>query len=507
MATVTDDTITFSTNPDSVDYMRDELQNALPTYQLIDDCLAGQSTIKAQTTRYLPKPGVFAQADQTVYDAYLQRAVFYGVAKRTLDGMVGEVFAHDPLVDVKSNNALQVVLDDVTGAGMPINQLAKKAVRNVLAKGRIGLLTDYPQTQGSQSRAQLATGEIRPVFVLYQAEAVINWHTFKRGSRELLDLVVLQELENRSVGLFGEKAFTNFRVLRLIDNEYTVEIWKVDEQNTLVSVDTFTPTDGAGKPFNEIPFTFIGAENNDPDIDPAPMYDLCELNIAHFRNSADYEDSCFKLGQPTPWFSGLTQEWVKNVMNGVVSLGANGVISLPVGAAAGLLQAAPNTMIKEAMDGKERQMVALGARLVEQQSVQRTATDAKMERASETSALASVAGNVSTGFRWALQWAGWFLNGKNDLQIKFELNQKFDLAKATPDEVRATIEAWQKSALTFGEMRDTMRRAEMASLPDDKAQAEIQKENEAQLALAVQKADALGFGGNNTVNSGGNPNG
>jgi hypothetical protein len=46
-----------------------------------------------------------------------------------------------------------------------------------------------------------------------------------------------------------------------------------------------------------------------------------------------------------------------------------------------------NTMPKEAMEAKERQMVALGAKLVEQKQVQRTAMEAGMEEASTSSLL------------------------------------------------------------------------------------------------------------------------
>lgn len=489
-------------NPDAVDYMRRDLRDKIIDYELIDDCLSGERAIKEKSEFYLPKPGVFSQASQPVYAAYLKRAVFYGVAERTLHGMTGEVFAHDPIVEVPTS--LNLLIDDVTGGGMPVTQLAKKAVGFVLSKGRAGLLSDYPQTDGPQTRAELADGEIRPVLVLYEAEAVINWHTFKRGSRELLDLVVLCENRVERYGTFGEKLRRAFRVLQLTpENIYRVDLWEESDEGVLHQVDAFIPTDANGNSFNEIPFTFIGSENNDPVIDRPPLYPLCKLNLAHYHNSADYEDSCFKLGQPTPWFSGLTEEWVKRMMNGVVTLGANGVISLPVGAQAGLLQAAPNTMIKEAMDAKERQMVALGARLVQQSDVQRTATESKMETASEMSVLASVAGNVSTAFRWGLQWSGVFLTGQDNLTIKFELNQKFDLAKASPDEVNATISAWQKGAIAFPEMRDVLRRAEMANLDDKDAEAAIAAESDARLQMAVQKADALGTPNpNDTVNSG-----
>jgi hypothetical protein len=146
---------------------------------------------------------------------------------------------------------------------------------------------------------------------------------------------------------------------------------------------------------------FIGSENNDANPDNPNMYDLASLNIAHYRNSADYEEACYIVGQPTPVLTGLTEQWYKDILGGCVNFGSRGGIPLPVGASADLLQASENTMIKEAMEIKERQMVALGAKLVEQKQVQRTAFETKVEATSEGSILSSSAKNVSNAFVWA----------------------------------------------------------------------------------------------------------
>ena len=91
-------------------------------------------------------------------------------------------------------------------------------------------------------------------------------------------------------------------------------------------------------------------------------------------------------------------------LKGEVQLGSRAAVPLPEGGSMGLIQASANSMPKEAMDTKERQMVALGAKLVEQKQVQRTATEAGLENASETSVLASAANNTAEAFRKALKW-------------------------------------------------------------------------------------------------------
>ncbi|WBF76811.1 hypothetical protein PSV3_00109 [Septimatrevirus PSV32] len=198
----------------------------------------------------------------------------------------------------------------------------------------------------------------------------------------------------------------------------------------------------------------------------------------------DYEESCYIVGQPTPVLIGLTEEWVTNVLKGSVNFGSRGGIPLPAGADAKLLQASENTMLKEAMDTKERQMVALGAKLVEQKEVQRTATEAELEAASEGSTLSSATKNVSAAFEWALKWAARWV-GQADSGVKFELNTDFDIARMTPDERRSLVEEWQKGAITFEEMRTGLRKAGVATEDDAKAKEKIAKDTAEAMALAA----------------------
>ena len=44
------------------------------------------------------------------------------------------------------------------------------------------------------------------------------------------------------------------------------------------------------------PFTFVGAQKSDSMVDSAPLRDLAQLNLAHYRNLGDYENSAFFVG-------------------------------------------------------------------------------------------------------------------------------------------------------------------------------------------------------------------
>lgn len=480
-------------NDTGVAYVRPELRNLMFDYRLIEDCIFGQRIIKSRKELYLPKPNA---ADCTPdnnarYLSYIQRAVFYNVTKRTLNGLVGYVFARDP--EIKNPTAMDNVVSDSDGAGIDIVQNAKKSLGHVIAFGRAGVFTDYPPSPDGATVAQLATGDIRPTIVAYHPYQIRNWRTMVRGAKVVLSMVVLLEKHVWEDDGFQELIGVQFRVLKLDDTgNYTVELWYANDPNgtEFIKQETYSPLDGKGGAITDIPFSFIGSENNDSNPDMPPMMDLANLNIAHYRNSADYEESCFICGQPTPVVTGITDTWYEKVLNKRIDFGSRGGIPLPTGGDAKLIQAEPNTMIKEAMDHKEKQMVALGAKLIEDSTVVRTATEAMMDDTSETSILATCAKNVGTAYQYALEWAAKFM-GIDESQVEFEINTNFDLGTMDSLTRAQLLKEWQAGAISFTEYRDNMRKSGLVSQDDAIAQAEIEAEQEKQLGQEVTAAAAM----------------
>lgn len=467
----------------AVNSVRAEVQKEKPKWDLIRDCLDGQYAIKAAGDKYLPRPNPadISVENKARFNAYVQRAVFYNVTKRTVDGLIGQVFLRDPITDVPPE--LEILEVDADGASVGMTQQAKRALRSVLGYGRAGIFVDYPPTDGATTKEQQATGNVRPTITLYEPWDIINWRVTTVGARRLLSLLVLHEtFTQEGVGdEFESTQEDQWRVLKLINGVYTVELYR-STSGAFTKI-VHTPQDSAGKTLSEIPFSFIGATNNDADIDGAPIYDMATLNIGHYRNSADYEEACYLTGQPTPWVSGVTESWVKNVFKGgKLQLGSRAAIPLPVNGMAGLLQASPNTMPHEAMEAKERQMVALGAKLVETTKVQRTLGEAVIEEASETSVLSTAAANVSKAYTDALKWAGQFVGNESD-KIQFVLSTDYPSARMTPQDRQQLISEWQAQAISFSELRDQLRKAGIAKLDDEAAKAEIDSNPPGNVAL------------------------
>jgi hypothetical protein len=124
---------------------------------------------------------------------------------------------------------------------------------------------------------------------------------------------------------------------------YVQELWRAEKGSGKLIIDeVIVPLKANGDVWETIPFTFVGSTNNDPKVDDEPIYDLAALNLAHYRNSASYEDTVFWCGQVQPVITGLTQAWVDDNLQGI-TVGSGSVLPLPEGSGMEFLQAQPNT--------------------------------------------------------------------------------------------------------------------------------------------------------------------
>lgn len=467
----------------NVSFTRPEWDAAQNRWQLVRDVCKGSEVIKSHGDRYLPRPNAQDKSPQNLarFDSYLARAVFYNATGRTKNSLVGAVFRTWPTLKVPS--LLDYVAKDVDGQGVSIYQQSQSVIGHLLETGRHGLLVDYPSVDaGGVSIADRTARGIRATVASYEAEAIINWRTRLVGGQHLLSLVVLHETYDTDTDDgFGMETKDQYRVLKLDESGlYVQELWRNESGWNVV--ETREPTDGKGQRWKLIPFQFLGSENNDSSIDDSPLYDMAEINIGHYRNSADYEDAAFLLGQPQLVMAGVDEHWYRMLQDEGIYFGSRAPIPLPVNASATLLQTAPNTMIKEAMDAKEDQMVALGARLIERGSATKTATQAASDSAAEHSVLSLLVSNVSEGYTQALQWVAQFENAAGE--VDYKLAQDFTQIVLDANVMAGLLSAVQSGQLPQSEFWQYLR--DRGVIDPEKTDDEIRDElqtSDAGLAL------------------------
>lgn len=451
-----------------------DYQDSLYKWRIVRDCAKGAQAVKAARrmeaddltgvanepgTFYLPAPNPWDTSVENKYryNAYRTRANYVNFVGHTKEALAGMVCRKQPIVELPLT--IEEMLEDVNGEGESLESVIKRTLDEVLLTGRQGILTDYPEMPPGLTRAQ--TQGVKPYFTHYAAESIINWKMKPVGGRSVLCMVVLKEQEDEQLDEFSTEAKDRYRVLMLNDDGVYVQRLYNEDGELLVDRETgesdIIPRDSSGGVWREIPFVFVGSVNNDARPDKSVLYDLAEVNIAHYRNSADYEESCFLVGQPTPVITGLNQGWLKDVLKGKIEMGSRGGIPLPEGGSAMLLQAAPNQMPSEGMERKEKQMIQIGAKIITDSGQAETAEAAKIRFAGQNSKLGTIVSNIEEAYQKCLKWALMFAGGSGEIEL--EINKEFYDKNVDPQMLMAKVQLLDRGVISVKDVRDHLRKS------------------------------------------------
>lgn len=432
-----------------------------PTYDLYKnewiktrDACNGSVAVKDKKAQYLPVPDADTNpmgTDSIRYKQYIKRAVYTNFTGRTKNALVGAAFRKTPIIELP--NGLEYLIDDATGDGLSLEQLAKDELANLLETGRTLLLVDYPQAEDNLTAETVSMLDLRATIIPYKAEAIINWKSSIIAGRSVLTLVVLMESYIDSSDEFGHESKTQYRVLRLDEQGYSQQLYRDDKPYT----EMFYPKKSDGSTFDYIPVTFVGSQNNDPSIDNAPLSDIADVNMAHYCNSADYEESCFITGQPTLFIThSLTQEqWSEYNPEGI-KIGSRAGHVLGETGSANLLQANPNNLVMEAMRSKEQQMVAIGARIITDRGNNETAEGARIRFASENSVLGDIVGNLSSAIKSCIYWCGEFMGVDTD-DCVFTINREFYDKMVDPQTIMSLVTLLDRQIVSSQDIFDRLK--------------------------------------------------
>ena len=428
---------------------REEYTEFTPIWKRMRDTFGGRDKVIAAGELYTPRlPAATPDAQQ----AYLHRGNYYNAVRRTVSGLTGGVFQKTPRFDVPRR--VEPWLQDVTLTNVPMEAFALMATEDVMLMGRCGILVEM---------AESPLTEVRPYFVSYAAENIINWDTTIIEGDEVLTLLVLRERPRRvdESDPFQYTTVEQYRELRLhLEGgalRYTQQVWQQPEDGGEVEMvgPRLMPL-RRGEPLPFIPFTFLGPAAVTTDVKDPPLLDLANLNLAHWRNTCDHEQGLHLVSLPTPYVSGM-----KGAGEDVeaLNIGPSTVWILEKEGKAGMVEFSGAGMgaLEKALLAKQHQMATLGAKLLEEQPTvaQETATAVLARHAGEHATLRTMAQAMEQGLRVALQTMAWW-DGLDatplDVPVKVELNKDFLQVKAQPQEVQtalATLQAGEISYQTF----------------------------------------------------------
>lgn len=416
------------------------------------DAAAGQEAVHAGGVGYLPR---LSGQDDLQYSAYVLRTLYYNATGRTIQALRGMVFRREPAIDLAP--AADYLKADADGAGTPLVAFAEDMVEELLTVGRVGVLVDYPRAAEARTRDDERAIGARPFLAAYRAEQIINWRHEVQDNRRRLSLVVLKETYTFDRDDYSHEQREQWRVLRLVDGFYRVQVWRTDGAGVQVLVEDVQPT-VQGRPMPFIPFILCGPRGPSESCDKPPILDLVNVNLAHYRDTADYQHGLHYTGLPTAVITG------HDAQNQVFAIGSATAWVFPspdVKAFFLEFQGAGLGQLREAIDRKEAMMAALGARMLapEKRGVEASDTVA-MRHGGEHGALASVA-NAASGMltkvlTWALQWAG--INEAPG----FDLNTDYMPAGLSAQELTALVAAVQAGTISHETLYYNLRRGDIA---------------------------------------------
>jgi hypothetical protein len=438
----------------------------LPQWQRCRDVALGEDAVKAKGELYLPPLSGHREKPES-YIEYLQGAYYFNGTGRTVQGFKGMIFRKPGILEVPG--ALEPLLDDVTGTGVSWDSFTEKGVQELLTVSRGGILVDFRMVDEAlgtdERRLSVAEAEelgMRPYMSWFLGENILNWRRQRVGAATVLTMVVLRDF----VETDGEEQFETGleerrRVLLLRDGAYEQRLFRKEREriddgdggDEVFEFDTWVQ-DGPtvkpqmnGLPLTEIPFIFLNPEDTSADPSKPVMLDMCNTNLAHYRNSANHEHGLLFTGNPQPVVAGY-----KSPKGEPISLG--------IGSSEAWVFPQPDTRayymefhgqglkpLSDAMADKKREMVVLGARMLsdEKKGVEAAET-VRLNKQGENSILGALANAASRGFTQALRiFAAWA--GDNPESVEFELNRDFFPLPMDSKMVTALIEAMQEGEM------------------------------------------------------------
>lgn len=415
---------------------RREFGGSIERWRRCRDVFEGEDAVKAAGEIYLPR---LSGQTPARYNAYRKRATFYGAFARTVAGLGGAVFRKDPALAMP-DTAKGIDLTDVTRTGVPFVGFAMQTLEEILKVGRFGVLVDMPAS---------APAGAPPYFVPVLAEQIINWQTSViNGLPVLTRVMISEEVEEADPGNPYQPGYTKqIRECRLNEaGAYEVLIHRKSPNGEWVAGASVIPTRGA-KPLTAIPFVFFGPTSLEPTIQKPPLLDLVNINLSHYRTSADLEHGRHYCGLPQPWIAGYKGQDKFQIGSSVAW-----VFDDPQ-AKAEYLEFTGQGLgeLKEALREKQDQMAILGARMLEgQKPGVEAAETVKLRSAGDSATLKGIATIASLGLSQVMRWCVWWSGIEvADKDVTVTLNTDFFGLRLTAEEVKALMLQWQSGGISF----------------------------------------------------------
>ena len=355
-------------------------------WPIAEALLGGTAAMRDAGERYLPME---TREDPNDYQRRLATATLFPAFRRTLGVMSGKPFSKALTYGETVPDVIRQYCDDVDMQGRNLHTFASEVLWEALAYGMCGVLVEYPQASQLATLDDERRAGVRPYFVAIKHSDILGWRQERiNGAMQLTQLRIAEAAEVPD-GPYGVTVVQRVRVL----TPGAWELWQASDGKGQYEL-----IDEGANSLGSIPFVpFFGHRTGYME-GVSPLLDLAHLNVKHWQQQSDQDDSARFARKRLLVFVGMDNEES-------ITAAANYAVRLPQGASAMVVQGSAEsvTVGRSELEALEAQMIQTGAELLVSKPGQRSATEANNDAEANKSDLQRIVEGFEDGIAIALQ--------------------------------------------------------------------------------------------------------
>ena len=420
-------------------------------------CMGGTQAFRENAGQLLP---IEPKEDEGAWRRRVSHAVLSPFTMRIADQAAGLIMRKPIQLEPKEENGevdeyWTEWVKDVDGYGTDLDAFARRVVLNSLLLGHSAVLVDFPSTEPAENLLQERQLGLRPYLLEVRADQILGWRKEEDSPLAPVNQIRISEYVTEAVGLFGDKAVHQIRVLE----RGAWSIWRKGENGW------FKYQDGTTS-LPVIPLAVTYSNKVHELMSTPPLLPLANLNILHGQRQADLQHSLHVAALPVMYLKGYEDSGDE------IALSANSAILLPETGDVGYAEPASSAFESQQnfITEIENQLRNLGiSTLFSQTYVGETAEAKAMDRSDSDSMLSVVSQDLENALQNAIEMAAAFVGIEAP---KVCVSRDFDLQKLDGAQVGQYMSMWTQGAITHQTLLEILSRGEI--FPDINIEAEIE---------------------------------
>jgi hypothetical protein len=386
---------------------------------------------------YLPK---HEAESKTAYNVRLARTTLRNFYLRTVDTLVGKVFAKDVVLTEEVPPEIAQMLEDVDLTGRHINIFARDVFSDAIATGISYIVVDYPVVEPGLNIVEERKRNLRPYAKHVKAVDLLGFDSEFIDGVETLTAVRIREnyVEKREEWI--ELARYRIRILRI----GSWELWESNDQSV------WTMTSSGLTSLTTIPICAIITKYAGFMEGRPPLEDLAWMNLEHYQIRSDQRVSLSVASFPILAASGWNKEQDPNMAIHPYAMLANtdpsgrfyyvesGGAHLKAGAEE--LEKLENSMRNYGLQFENAAKSTGGS--------SETATGRALDAADGSASLHSWSMQLGDALECMLQYFAMWLGIDPEKAGSVMLNDDYDTPNGNNDEIQAVIQTRKQGDLT-----------------------------------------------------------